>query len=354
MRMEPVTDTCVSTGTELKDDRSWEYVLTDAHRSELVVALGAVKKRGLGIPVLAKETFPLPSLGPLLAEIGSDLRDGRGFALLRRFPVEDFEYEDIALMYWGLCSHIGIGVTQNGDGGFIHYVTDGGLRPNQGTRGVGFPKEAKLHVDLMDIVSLLCVRQAPDDPPSWVASSMEIYNRVLAERPDAMARLYEGFEWGRQDEHSDSETPVSGYKVPFFSEKDGQVSCQYNRSWINNGLACKGAELSEADLELLDYVDMVADDVRFEFSFHSGDLQFCSNYTVLHGRAGHAAMLEEERKRVLMRIWLDMPNFRVFSDEAIVRYGNGRHGQLGWTAEDVQTGRNQTARMRRADGAIQL
>ena len=42
MRMEPVTDTCVWTGTELKDDRSWEYVLTDAHRSELVVALGAV------------------------------------------------------------------------------------------------------------------------------------------------------------------------------------------------------------------------------------------------------------------------------------------------------------------------
>ena len=57
MRMEPVTDTCVWTGTELKDDRSWEYVLTNAHRSELVAALGAVKKRGLGIPVLAKETL---------------------------------------------------------------------------------------------------------------------------------------------------------------------------------------------------------------------------------------------------------------------------------------------------------
>ena len=63
---------------------------------------------------------------------------------------------------------------------------------------------------------------------------------------------------------------------------------------------------------------------------------------------------DEERKRVLMRIWLDMPNFRAFSDEAIVRYGNGRHGQLGWSAEEVLEGRNHTVRSRRSDGAVKL
>ena len=228
------------------------------------------------------------------------------------------------------------------------------LRPSQGKRGVGFPKESKLHVDLMDIVTLLCVRQAPDDPPSRVASSTAIYNRVLAERPEAMARLYEGFEWGRQDEHGDNETPASGYKVPFFSEMNGQISCQYNRNWIRNGASYKGEELPETDESLFDFIDSVADDVRFEFPFHAGDVQFCSNYTVLHGRAAHAVVPEEDRKRLLMRIWLDMRGFRAFSDEATVRYGSGRHGQLGWTAEDILSGRNHIARPRRADGAVQL
>lgn len=354
MRMEAITDSSAWTGASLEADRSWEHVLSDAHRAELDAALAQAKAKGQGIPVLTKEDVSLPTLSGVLAQIGRELRDGRGFALLRRFPVEGYDNDDIALMYWGLCSHIGAGLTQNGEGGFIHYVTDGALRPSQGKRGVGFPKESKLHVDLMDIVTLLCVQQAPDDSPSRVASSTTIFNRVLAARPDGMARLFEGFEWGRMDEHGDGETPASGYKVPFFSEKNGQVSCQYNRSWIRNGDLQYGREMTLAESRLLDFVDSVADETRLEFPFHTGDVQFCNNYTVLHGRAAHAVVPEGDRKRLLMRIWLDMPEFRAFSDEAVVRYGNGRHGQLGWSAADVLAGRNETARSRRADGAIQL
>lgn len=352
MRMEPVSDASVWTGAELAADRSWEYPLGEADRAELDAALSVAK--GKELPAVTKADFPLSNLSGTLAQIGKDLRSGRGFALLRNFPVEGYEYDDIALMYWGLCSHIGVGITQNSESGFIHYVTDGALRPSQGKRGVGFPKESKLHVDLMDIVSLLCVRQAPDDPPSRIASSTAIYNRVLAERPDDMPRLYEGFAWGRQDEHGEGETPVSAYKVPLFSERDGQVSCQYNRNWIRNGDRHRGQEMSASDSDLLDFVDSVADEVRFEFPFHAGDVQFCNNYTVLHGRAAHAVVPDEARKRVLMRIWLDMPDVRAFSDEAIVRHGIGRHGQLGWTADDVLSGRNHAVRPRRADGAVQL
>lgn len=354
MRTEPVTDESVWTGAELEADRSWEYVLTDAHRAELDAALISAKNASIVVPALTKEAFPLPMLSPIAERVADDLKNGRGFALLRRFPVEGYDHSDIELMYWGFCSHIGTGITQNSEAGFIHYVTDGALRPSQGKRGVGFPKESKLHVDLMDIVSLLCVRQAPDDPPSRVASTAAIYNVVLDRRPDSLPRLYEGFEWGRMDENGPGETATSGYKVPFFSEKNGVVSCQYNRAWIRNGLLRKGEEMSEADSALLDFVDSVADEVRLEFPFQQGDVQFCNNYTVLHGRAAHAVVPEEARKRVLMRIWLDMPDVRAFADEPIIRYGIGRHGQLGWTADDMRLGRNETARARREDGAIRL
>jgi hypothetical protein len=354
MRMEPVADASVWSGAELLAERSWEYVLTDADRAELREALDAVKRQGMALPAVTKEMFVLPKLSTTLARVADDLKNGRGFALLKRFPIEGHAYADVELMYWGLCSHIGVGITQNSEAGFIHYVTDGALRPSQGKRGVGFPKESKLHVDLMDIVSLLCVRQAPDDPPSRVASSTTIYNAVLAQRPEDLVRLYDGFEWGRMDEHGEGETATSGYKVPFFSQKDGFVSCQYNRSWINNGLARQERTMSEADVALLDFVDSVADEVRLEFPFHQGDVQFCSNYTVLHGRAAHEVVPDEDRKRVLMRIWLDMPDFRAFSDDAIIRYGIGHHGQLGWSAADILAGRHTSGRPRRDDGAILL
>ena len=56
---------------------------------------------------------------------------------------------------------------------------------------------------------------------------------VLLERaPDALERLYDGFVWDRQNEHDPMETPTTGYKVPMFSECEGQVSCRYNRNWM--------------------------------------------------------------------------------------------------------------------------
>jgi len=348
---DPIDSPNVWTGNALQTNRSWEYVLESRDCEELTAALAQVKDKRL--EHIGKAEFELPGMAGRLEALSNDLRDGRGFALIRGFPVDGFSYEDIERMYWGLCSHIGTGLTQNGDATFIHYVTDGKLRPSQGRRGVGFPKESKLHIDLTDIVSLLCVQQAPDDPPSRVASSVAIYNEMLRRRPDALPRLYEGFEWDRMDEHAPHETPTSGYKVPVFSHKDGAVSCQYNRNWITNAAERRGQPITDEENEIFDLLDEIAFEVCLEFPFGKGDIQFCNNYTTLHGRAAHGVVEEEERKRVLMRIWLDMPDaIRPFVDDALIRYGNGRHGQIGWTAAEMLAGVNTKPRARRDDGAI--
>lgn len=354
MKTKPVEDASVWRGADLAADHGWEFHLDRNHLGELDAALAGVKKLGLSLPEVDRDAFPLPDLAAMLAEIGAELKDGRGFALLRGFPVDDYALEDLELMYWGLCSHIGTGMTQNSDGGLIHYVTVGKRRPNQGTRGVGFPTVSRLHVDLMDIVSLLCVRPAPDDPPSWIASSAAIFN-VFAERhPEDLPRLFEGAEWDRMNEHGPGETASSGYRVPIFSEAGGRLSCRYNRHWMDSATRRNLGEIPAEDAALYDRFDAIANEVRFEFPFGAGDIQFANNYTALHGRAAHREESAEERQRLLMRIWLDVPNFRPFADEAVVRYGIGRHGQLGWTAQDVVAGRNRQPRTRRADGALAL
>ena len=352
IRKQPIEDTSAWCGADLQSDRSWEYVLTETQREEIRRALEAI--RHLQLPQITRAVFPLPSFDEMLKRVATGLRSGRGFALLRNFPIDDYAYDDLEKMYWGLCSHLGIGVTQNSEAGLIHYVTDGVLRPQQGKRGVGFPREQMLHVDLMDIASLLCVQQAPDAPLSRVASSMRTYNEILKRRPEILARLYEGFEWDRMDEHGDGESATSGYRVPLFSQAHGVVSCQYNRNWINLAAVRNEAPINDEDNAILDFVDAVAFETCFEFPFQRGDIQFCNNYTVMHGRAAHQLVEEEHRKRVLLRIWLDVPGFRQFSDEAIVRHGIGCHGPLGRTADDVLAGRCQLPRARRADGALAL
>jgi hypothetical protein len=351
---QSISDSSVWTGSALQTDRAWEFDITRAHVADLENALAAVKARGLTLPEITRSDFPLPAMATLLDAVGRGLRDGHGFALLHGFPVEDHAIEDLELMYWGLCSHIGIGITQNSEAGFIHYVTDGKLRPQQGKRGVGFPKESRLHVDLMDIVTLLCVRQANDDPPSWVASSTTIYNEILRRRPDALPRLYEGFEWDRMDEHRDDETATSVYKVPFFSNANGVISCRYNRNWITKANIRRNAPMSDSDSALLDLIDEIAVETRLEFPFHAGDIQFANNYTTLHGRAAHEVQPDEDQKRILQRIWLNVPAFRDYADESIIRYGIGAHGKIGWTSEDVLAGRHTSSRARRPDGAVAL
>ena len=351
---EPVGGPAAWRGADLERDRSWEFHLDDDARGELRDAAANARAAGLAFADIRADSFPLPGLSGPLAGIARELREGRGFALLRGFPVEGHDRAEIETMYWGLCAHLGVGLSQNGDAGLIHYVTEGPLRPSQGTRGVGFPRKAALHVDLMDIVSLLCVRQAPDDPPSWTASSVHAHDALARRRPEWLPRAFEGFVWDRMDEHGPGEAPSTEYRIPLFSRVGDTVSAQYNRHWIESAARRAGRAFSDRETALFDFIDETAHDGRLEFRFGAGDVQFCNNYAVFHGRAAHAPEPALERRRLLMRIWLDSPGFRDFSDEAIVRCGNGRHGQLGWTADELRRGANRRPRRRRADGAVEL
>lgn len=348
--MHHITEPAAWTPDDLAKDRSWDITLTQRQSDELVDALAAVKKAGVPLARLGKADFPLPASRDVTEAIREQLKANRGFALLHGFPVEGHPLEDVERMYWGFCAYLGIGLTQNSDSTLIHYVTEGKLRPNQGTRGVGNPGKVSLHVDLADCVSLLCVRQPADNPPSRLSSSLTLHNMLLERHPESLARLYEGFFWDRQNEHGEGETPTSAYRVPFFSEKNGVVSCRYNRNWITKA-ANRNGGFSVEEEALLDLIDGITHETCFEFPFNPGDVQFASNYTMLHGRAPHAPTRSDEEARLLMRIWFDIENMRDFADESIVRYGIIRHGRLGWTAPQLAEGIDGKLHARRADGA---
>ena len=61
---------------------------------------------------LPKKTSPLPALQKTLQAILDELRTGRGVAMFRGFSTgADYTFKDLEKLYWGLCTHLGTGVT---------------------------------------------------------------------------------------------------------------------------------------------------------------------------------------------------------------------------------------------------
>jgi Taurine catabolism dioxygenase TauD, TfdA family len=70
----------------------------------------------------------------------------------------------------------------------------------ESARGYLSRRELSLHVDLAQIVGLMCVRQARQGGYSQYASGLAVHNQILATRPDLMTVLYRGFPYHRRGE----------------------------------------------------------------------------------------------------------------------------------------------------------
>ena len=333
----PVTD-ATAWGGEIQDDPSWRVHLGAAEQAALTDGLKAVQAKGLSVPLMRAEDFPIgEALRPVLDRIGHDTKDGRGFVLLHGFPIEGFTVDEIRMMYWGISLHLGTCISQDGRGSLVADVMDRNQVKTPLTRAYGSKRESKLHVDLADVVGLLCVRQSAMGGMTTLASSMTVFNQFLAKHPEFLPMLFEGFQWDRFGEHGKGEAASSPQPIPIFSAAGGQLSCRYNRSWITGSFARANRTMTNAETAMFEFFDEVAERNRIEFTLQPGDVYFASNYTVLHGKtAQEEPSAEETAKRLLLRVWYNVPGFRRFAQEN-VRYGLSSHGNLGWTSEEMLT-----------------
>lgn len=334
----PVAHPSAWRGPDMARDSTWIVAFTPAQQATIRAALSHVRALGLTLAQITPESFALPSCAALLDHVRHQLRDGRGFVLLRGFPVEGLDVADAELAYWGLCVHLGVPVTQNAQRELLVHITDKGPRSGALARGYATSGEAKFHIDLTDVVGLLCLRQAKEGGLSRIASSMSVLNAVARERPDLLAVLREGFPWDRRDEHGANESPV-GPRLPVFSERDGFWACRYNRGFIEAAWRRRGEPVPAGVSEALDFVDAAAAHPEhvLEMDFQPGDIQLLSNDTILHARTAFVDHPETERRRLLLRIWLQMHAPRPLADPALLRDAFVRYGNLGRRVEEVAT-----------------
>ena len=330
-RRGPIGGPGVWYGGEIKDSADWAYPLSEAERDEIVDAMRGSLERASDIERVTRADFPLPSLGGRLEELRREVVHGRGFVLFRNFPVEGFEFAQIARMYWGFGTYLGSARSQNTRGhllGHVIDITDKFEDPNN--RGYLSARHLKYHCDSVDMVSLLCLHQAKQGGTSTIVSSYTIHDEMWRRRPDLAEVLYGPVPRSRTGEIPEGKGPW--YELPIFNYQKDRLAISYLRNFIDDSQQFDDAPRhSPALVEALDMVDELANDPKLflPMDFLPGDIQLLHNHQILHSRTAYEDWPEWERRRYLLRLWLSPPDGIVLPDAYAERYGGTEAGNRG-------------------------
>ncbi len=313
------------TGAEMAGRDDWIVRLGDAENAELRAALASARAKGADVPGLTASDFPLPTVGPQLNALAQEVVNGRGFALVRGLRIADLPAADAALVYWGIGSYMGRGRAQNAQGDMLGHVTDLGLdfRTDPNARGYQTRLRLPFHNDAMDIVGLLCLQPARAGGLSRVVSSTAIHNAVLQQRPDLMDAMMSPFCIDRRGEAPDGKKPY--YVGAIFERAGERLFCRYNRTYIESAQRFPEVpRLTPRQIEALDLIDALCDDptLYLDMELQPGDMQFICNHTVLHSRTDYEDWPERERRRYLLRLWLDTGLVKDLPPSFVDRYAD--------------------------------
>jgi len=299
---------CAWHGKDLRDETSWIWRIQPEHVAEMDAALHHSKEKGLAEQDVTKDDFPLDGFAEELARMVHELEYGRGFVLMRGFPVENYDEADLRRIYWGIGQHIGVAESQNIKGELIQEIRDHGFDYTKSEhRGSMSSAELRPHCDITDIVGLVCLRVAKSGGASTIRSSMAIYNEVFDKHPEYLPALHRGFHFELDGKGPTGDPNEVTHRIPTFSWHEGYLACRFNQKAIEAGAVKAGAPLTELEQAAINFVGEVAirEDIELSMIFEPGDIQWLNNSVILHSRGDFEDYEEEERKRLLLRLWLN-------------------------------------------------
>ncbi len=328
----PVSGPGVWYGRDLQPRSDWIRQFSAAELAELDDAVRAFKASGVLLAGISPANFALPALGGTLADILAQMLEGRGFAMLRGFPVERYAREEQAIAYMGIGSYFGKARSQNAKGHLLGHVKDLGLDiKDPKVRYYQTNRRLEYHTDSVDVVGLLCLKTAKAGGESFIASSMTLYNEVLARRPGLLPALFEPFATDRRGEVPEGMQPW--FDMPIFHWHAGRLTCIYVRQYIEAAqeLFPQARRLSREQVQAMDLLDELVNDpqIHLSMAFLPGDMQFLHNHQILHSRNDFENWPEPERHRHLLRLWLAPASARPLPEVFAPRYGNVAPGGRG-------------------------
>ncbi len=312
----PIDSASAWFAADLAIDDDWSVVLDDAERDEIVTAARTALARGETTTSLTVDGFPLPRLQARVSEWSARLHAGRGFLLLRRFPIDALDPREIELGYVGLGLHLGTPVGQNASGDTLTHIRDERLAeagPN--VRLYRTNQRQDFHTDGADLVGLLCLHPALRGGESRLASAAAVYNEVLRRRPDLLEVLYRPMCWDRNGEERPGELPY--FQLAPFFDLDGVPRIFYIGWYIRDAQRHEGVpQLTDDQRAAMELLESIANDpaVHVEMTFEPGDIQLLNNGRILHAREAYDDADDPDERRHLLRLWLAAHRFTSVED----------------------------------------
>ncbi len=328
MSLKKINTSAAWRGDELFKRKDWLTELEASDVAELEKATLLMSDRPLDD--LCAKDYSLPALGKKLLRIQDSLENGCGAAMLRGFPMNEFPLEMATKMYWGIANHIGVPVSQSAAGERVFKVCDAGFGgKDKRARGPNTSKKLSFHTDRCDVIGFLCVRQAKSGGENEVVSSVAVYNEMVEKHPELVSVLMEPFLYKRHT--VDLGNDLAYCRQPIFSIFDGHFASNMLRVLIERAYAMADTPaMTDLQRRALDTIEEIAGDPSFHVAFRQepGDILFFNNFVTFHRRGAFEDHPEPERRRLLLRVWLSVPNNRPLDPAFADNYGATEAGAI--------------------------
>ena len=326
MNRAAIVGPSVWTGAELAASGDWVRRFDDGHLAEIDAALARVKALGGGAIGFGREAFPLDRAAVLLADVSEELENGHGAVRLRGLPVDKYGTDDLRRIFWGIGRHLGTALFQNARGEAMGEVrdetriADKTFDPTEEGKVASARARSRStgplrwHTDRCDVIALLCVRNAMEGGVSKLASIPAIHNTMLVRRPDLLELLCRDY-WRSRPADEDGMPGGNVFAMPVFGFAGDRITSQYSRTYVEQAQEVAGVpKLTAAQNEALDMLAAVAEEQCLHSAFEAGDIQLLNNHLIYHGRTAYADDAPSGQDRLLLRLWLAMPNSRRLPD----------------------------------------
>ena len=192
-------------GKDMMNRTNWRASLTETHKSELKEAVEKAQSSKAALLSLEKCDFALPTLGPLLAGLNTQLEGGPGFVVIEGLPALDYDENAGKTALWGVGLHMGEPAKQDGDGNLLHSVRDTGQKVDgsDNIRSYQTNDQLSFHNDGADVFLLFCLRDGKSGGMSRLVSSVAVFDELLKRRPDLAETLLQDYWFDTRGQRTD-------------------------------------------------------------------------------------------------------------------------------------------------------
>ncbi|MGI9325664.1 MAG: TauD/TfdA family dioxygenase [Pseudomonadales bacterium] len=326
---KPIVDARAWRGAELVADSDWVTRLSPEQVASLYRLADELPANSADWLQFNIDELMSQPAAEVVANASAELAAGRGFVLLRGLDAGDVER--LRRVFWAVGSGLGEPVMQNARGEVLSIIADrfAGAERGVDTRGYESNDELRFHCDGGDCIGMSCVRQAPEGGGNGLVSLFAIYNEILSNHPEHLDVLMQGYPLYARKEKGDPESikklgKVQQTRIPVFAWQNTRMS-----TWLNIQLAelaaqVSGQAFSDAERAALTCVEEIANqsDLQLTFKQEPGDVLFINNLAVMHRREKYIDAEDEDRKRMLYRMWINLHESRpLVSTHAALRLG---------------------------------